>query len=125
MEHPVFCLGPDQSLVLPNRYRDPSLGFARLRVRLRYLRMTIVELAKDSCGPQSSPEEIVSTLAIIGRGAFAEFAGLIVGVVREAGRGRVGRRILRERWLCRLRRERRELPVALLPRLAATAGSEW
>jgi hypothetical protein len=36
-----FCLGLDQSLVLCNEYRDPSLGVARLRARLRRLRMTI------------------------------------------------------------------------------------
>src|SRR5277367_986582 len=43
MGHPVFCLGLDQSLVLRNDYRDPSLGAARLRARLRCLRMTIRE----------------------------------------------------------------------------------
>ena len=43
MGHPVFCLGLDQSLVLRNDYRDPSLGVARLRARLRCLRMTIRE----------------------------------------------------------------------------------
>jgi hypothetical protein len=41
MGHPVFCLGPEQPLVLRNKYRDPSLGVARLRARLRCLRMTI------------------------------------------------------------------------------------
>jgi hypothetical protein len=41
MGRPVFCLGLDQSLVLRNKYRDPSLGVARLRARLRCLRMTI------------------------------------------------------------------------------------
>jgi hypothetical protein len=41
MGHPIFCLGPDQSLVLRGKYRDPSLGVARLRARLRCLRMTI------------------------------------------------------------------------------------
>ena len=41
MGHPVFCLGMDQSLVLRNKYRDPSLGVARLGARLRCLRMTI------------------------------------------------------------------------------------
>jgi hypothetical protein len=41
MGHPVFCLGSEQPLVLRNKYRVPSLGVARLRVRLRCLRMTI------------------------------------------------------------------------------------
>ena len=50
MGHPVFGLGPGQFLVLRNKYRDPSLGVARLRARLRCLRMTIgfLGVAKDS-----------------------------------------------------------------------------
>jgi hypothetical protein len=41
-------VGPELLGVLRNKCRDPSLGVARLRVRLRCLGMTIVEFRKDS-----------------------------------------------------------------------------
>jgi hypothetical protein len=36
-----ISVGPDQSGALRNQYRDPSLGVARCRARLRCLRMTV------------------------------------------------------------------------------------